>query len=162
MPVCASTGPVLGRCCQNRPSTGPVLASHSFTHCQNITQFSRLWAWIICASISSRTHRYAATNASSATSASCTAVTALATRWSTASRGPFRAPCARTASARRCSCRSIWVWCTLTARISAPSVQPRSARAHTSPGTRRRCMGTSTSATRAGECSTTRSCSTNT
>ena len=27
MPLCASTGPVLGRCCQHRHSTGPVLAT---------------------------------------------------------------------------------------------------------------------------------------
>ena len=28
MPWCASTGPVLGRCCQHRTSTGPVLATN--------------------------------------------------------------------------------------------------------------------------------------
>ena len=28
MPVCASTGPVLGRCCQHRTSTVPVLAHY--------------------------------------------------------------------------------------------------------------------------------------
>ena len=28
MPLCASTGPVLGRCCQHRTSTGPVLATN--------------------------------------------------------------------------------------------------------------------------------------
>ena len=28
IPVCASTGPVLGRCCQHRTSTGPVLATN--------------------------------------------------------------------------------------------------------------------------------------
>ena len=27
MPLCASTGPVLGRCCQHRTSTGPVLVT---------------------------------------------------------------------------------------------------------------------------------------
>ena len=28
MPLCASTGPVLGRCCQHRTSTGPVLVTN--------------------------------------------------------------------------------------------------------------------------------------
>ena len=28
MPLCASTGPVLVRCCRHRPSTGPVLATN--------------------------------------------------------------------------------------------------------------------------------------
>ena len=28
MPLCASTGPVLGRCCQHQTSTGPVLATN--------------------------------------------------------------------------------------------------------------------------------------
>ena len=28
MSLCASTGPVLGRCCQHRNSTGPVLATN--------------------------------------------------------------------------------------------------------------------------------------
>jgi len=28
MPLCASTGPVLARCCQHRTSTGPVLATN--------------------------------------------------------------------------------------------------------------------------------------
>jgi len=28
MPSCASTGPVLGRCCQHRPSTCPILATN--------------------------------------------------------------------------------------------------------------------------------------
>ena len=28
MPLCASTGPVLGRYCQHRTSTGPVLATN--------------------------------------------------------------------------------------------------------------------------------------
>ena len=34
MPLVASTGPVLVRCCQHRPSTGPVLAHNGmFTSC---------------------------------------------------------------------------------------------------------------------------------
>ena len=37
MPLYASTGPVLGRCCQPRTSTGPVLATNDmFTGCQSI------------------------------------------------------------------------------------------------------------------------------
>ena len=37
MPVCASTGPVLVRCWQHRPSTGPVLACHGmFTGNQSL------------------------------------------------------------------------------------------------------------------------------
>ena len=28
MPLCASTGPVLGPCCQHRTSSGPVLATN--------------------------------------------------------------------------------------------------------------------------------------
>ena len=39
MPLCASTGPVLGRCCQHRPSTGPVLATNGM-YTGNILNFS--------------------------------------------------------------------------------------------------------------------------
>jgi len=38
MPLVASTGPVLVRCCQHRPSTGPVLAhTGMFTHMASVS-----------------------------------------------------------------------------------------------------------------------------
>ena len=40
-PLCASTGPVLGRCCQHRPNTGPVLATNGrFTGMLKLESFN--------------------------------------------------------------------------------------------------------------------------